>query len=242
MKTQKLKHHTKNTLYEQLANTIRKNIQDNIYKRGEQIPSEMEFHKTTGLSRSTIRKALNILTEEGLLTKVHGKGTFVSKTQRIEQNKSSFLSFTDNVERMGKTMTTKMVNAQITTSNKEQENFFNLPHQQKLIKITRIRYIDLNPICVETIWFTQLYKSLLHENLNGSLYSLLKNKYNVLPTIGKKVFGMSYADQNEASFLNVPSGSALMLIENYVNDSNNRPLHITYQVIRGDKFKYAVTE
>lgn len=57
---------------------------------------------------------------------------------------------------------------------------------------------------------------------------------------GSKTIELCYASSEEAELLDVPRGSALMLIEDMVYDSNGTPLHISKQVVRGDKFKYAL--
>ena len=64
--------------YIQLSDEIRNMILNNEYKYGEMFPPERELETVYGMDRKTIRKALNILVEEGMLTRVKGKGTFVN--------------------------------------------------------------------------------------------------------------------------------------------------------------------
>ena len=72
------------------------------------------------------------------------------------------------------------------------------------------------------------------------LYSILQNDYNIIPYNGSKTIELCYASQEESELLDVPRGSALMLVEDLVYDSSGTPLHISKQVVRGDKFKYAL--
>ena len=65
-------------LYEQIESDIREKIRTKIYAAGEQIPTEMELCKMYGVSRITVRRALDDLIVEGLLERRHGKGTFVA--------------------------------------------------------------------------------------------------------------------------------------------------------------------
>ncbi|MDT2764271.1 GntR family transcriptional regulator [Enterococcus asini] len=231
-------------LYVQLADELRDKIAQGEFVPDSQIPSENELHQTTGYSRSTVRKALAILVEEGRLTKVHGKGTFVTALDNHLVNKQNhhFLSLTENIRKRGQTLTTKVVDLRWVEPTREQTQFFQLTEDAQLLEITRLRILDDFPLCVETDWFTSDFASLESEDLAGSLYGLLREKFDVQPATGKKTFSISYATQQEAFLLDVPRGSALMEIEDYVNDHKGTPLHIARQVLRGDRFKYVVID
>ena len=68
-----------NPLYAELADSLRSDIESGIYAPGDRMPSEPTLCETTGYSRSTVRKALQLLVDEGYITKSQGKGTFVSE-------------------------------------------------------------------------------------------------------------------------------------------------------------------
>lgn len=231
-------------LYIQLADELRQKIAQGEYALDAQIPSENELHQTTGYSRSTVRKALSILVNEGLLTKVHGKGTFVTDQTVVPQIQPPhhFLSLTENIRNHGQKLSTKLVNIRWVEATVDQLQFFHLVEDEQLLEITRLRILDDFPLCVETDWFTKAFATLENEDLAGSLYELLQEKYEIHPATGKKSFSISYASQQEAFLLDVPRGSALMEIEDYVNDSQGAPLHMARQVLRGDRFKYVVVE
>ena len=180
-----------------------------------------------------------VLVSEKLLVKAHGKGTFVAAAKSKISN-STFLSFTENVTSMGKTLVTKTIRVTHTTPTEHQMHFFEMATQEPRIMIERLRIVDHVPICVETSWFSQKFDSLEHKDLNGSLYSILQNDYNIIPYNGSKTIELCYASQEESELLDVPRGSALMLVEDLVYDSSGTPLHISKQVVRGDKFKYAL--
>ena len=234
-----LNNETSELLYKQLANIIRNDIFEGRFKQDERIPSEFDLSHIYKISRSTVRKAISLLSEEGLLVKIHGKGTFVA-SPKFKNSSSTFLSFTENVDAMGKSLITNTISRYYETATPDQKRFFQLDGAEELLKIIRLRSIEALPICVETTWFTKDYDSLLTKNLNGSLYSVLRKDYEIEPSAASKTIELCYASAQEAELLDVPRGSALMLVEDYVYDSYNNPLHITKQVVRGDKFKYAL--
>lgn len=229
-------------IYIQLADELRKQIRDETFAKGTKIPSENALHESTGYSRSTVRKAIEILVKEKLLTKVHGKGTFVTQQTPPSEQTHHFLSFTENVERQGQTLTTKTVDLRWVTPDLQQQAFFGISEEDQLLEIIRLRSIDGVPICVETDWFTKEFASLEQEDLDRSIYQILTQKFGITPTTGKKTFEISYTTPQEAFLLDIPRGTALMLIEDHVYSNYGQPLHISKQVLRGDKFKYAVIE
>lgn len=234
---------SKSLLYEQLVDTLSDRIQNNIYKSGEMIPSELELQHEFGVSRSTVRKALNILSQKNILMKIPGKGTFVSdKKSPIETNSKRFLSFTDNVKRSGKKLTTKLIYTKDVDNNEKQCAFFNIQESEKLVKIKRLRYLDGEPFCIESTWLSEKYSDITNEDLDGSLYQILRKKYDSIPNNGQKTFKITFATQEESFLLDVSRGSALMKINDYVYDQNGAPLHISEQILKGDKFTYAVNQ
>ncbi|WP_155286912.1 GntR family transcriptional regulator [Lacticaseibacillus zhaodongensis] len=227
-----------NTLYGQLADKLRSEITSGKYNSGSKLPTEFELRRATNLSRSTIRHALDLLVNDGTLVKIHGKGTFVRENVSSDTPRTQFLSLTSNAERLGVTMTTKLVDARLTSPTKSQQEFFTIEPTNQLVELTRLRYIDNEPFCVETNYFTSQYKSLINKNLSGSLYKLLKTDYKIVPAGGHKTFAIAYASANEAFLLQVERNTPLMEITDYVYGPAKKPLHISRQVIRSDKYKY----
>ena len=91
-------------LYHQLADTLRTRILTGSYAADAKIPSEAELQEDTGLSRSTVRKALDMLVDEGLIQKERGKGAFVASDVHSHANDLLFSSFTAMMERQGSTV------------------------------------------------------------------------------------------------------------------------------------------
>ena len=87
-------------LYEQIKDTLRGRILDGTYAPHSQMPSEHELCALFGVSRITVRQALGDLQKEGLLFKLHGKGTFVSKPKAF-QNVTSLQGFGEAMSSMG---------------------------------------------------------------------------------------------------------------------------------------------
>jgi len=230
------------TLYAQLADKLYESIKAQHYPAGTKLPTENELHLSTGMSRSTVRKALELLVDADLVVKIHGKGTFVSGTKKTNTKIAHFTSLTENLAEMGKIAFSKVISQKFVNPTSSQREFFNITEKTQLLEIDRLRYLDNKPFCIDKTWFTTEYKSLMNEDLSGSLYILLRNNYHTTPSTGRKTFAITYASQDAAALLNVALNTPLMHIEDSVYDENGNPLHLSDQQIRSDRYKYAINQ
>ncbi len=234
-----------NPLYIELADRLRHDIESGAYAPGDRMPSEPTLCRVTGHSRSTVRKALQLLVDQGYVTKSQGKGTFVSELpQRVAAASKltpTFLSFTDNVRQMGGTPVTRAIDLRTVPPTVGLAEFFGVTESDELFEVTRLRSVDGEPVMLETIWLPLAYADLTGQELDGSLYQALKERYGKEAATGTKSIGICYANNREAFQLGVDRGSPLMLIEDHVFDQNDAPLHVSKQVMRGDKQQYSMS-
>lgn len=231
-------------LYAELADKLREDISAGIYKPGDQMPSEPTLCETTGYSRSTVRKALQLLVEEGYVTRSQGKGTFVSdvsgRASAVSGLTPSFLSYTENVRSLGGIPDTHTLDIRVVPPTAGLKEFFGITDENRLFEVTRLRSSDGEPICLETIWLPMLYADLTGRELDGSIYLALRERYAILPENGTKFIGICHANNRESFQLRVERDTPLLLIEDHVYDQRGRPLHVTKQVMRGDKHRYSM--
>lgn len=233
-----------NPLYIELADKLRTDIEAGVYAPGDRMPSEPTLCRTTGHSRSTVRKALQLLVDQGYITKAQGKGTFVSELpQRVEAASKlapTFLSFTENARQMGATPETRTIDLRTVTPTPGLATFFGVDENDELFEVTRLRSVNGEPVMLETIWLPMAYADLDGTELNGSLYQALKAHYGKEPSTGTKSIGICYANSRESFQLGVERDTPLMLIEDHVVDQDGAPLHVSKQVLRGDKHQYSM--
>ena len=98
-------------IYLQLKNILKGSIMSGEYSQNEMIPSETLLAETYQITRTTVRRAIAELVQEGLLRKEHGKGTFVS-LKPVTYSMWNFSSFTDYVQKKGKTPVSKILAAE----------------------------------------------------------------------------------------------------------------------------------
>ena len=237
MKTPVLSADSASPLYRQLMQRLRADIAAGVYPAHSRIPSEQELCEVYGVSRVTVRKALGELTQEGLLKRQQGKGTFVC-IPRLYSDLKDVNSFHDACRLMGCEPSTRLIHAQLVRADEEDRVKLDCDDGQ-VVEITRLRLADDLPVMIETNRFPMACAWLLEEKLTGSLYQLLEARH-LVPKRGIHEISLTYAVATEARLLTVEPGSALMRLDQVIYDQHDRPLHTSHQVIRGDRFTFRI--
>lgn len=228
-------------LYLQLKDDIINQINHGQLKGGEQIPTESELCEQYSVGRNTVRNAIKSLTEEGVLIKKQGKGTFVQH-RKIEENVISNLSFTSVCKSNGMVPSNKLITVALQPAVKEDVDALQIPLDSRILYISRVLYADGIPVIYDRLYLKEDFSGLLTEPLdNVSVYSLLYEKYGIIMKNSHKVIELAYASEEEAKLLKIKPGAPVLLMNETVYDNNGIPAHRTKQIILGDRFKYAVS-
>lgn len=227
-----------NPLYKQLIQRLRTDIQSGVYPVHSRFPSELSLCDAYGVSRVTVRKALSVLTQEGLLERHQGVGTFVC-TPRIHKDLRSVNSFSEACRLMGAEPSTDVISAQLLPADGEDQTSLLLAPDEQVVELVRLRRMDGVPVMLETNRFPSHYAWLLQEDLTGSLYSLLHDR-NVDPGQATHEVSLCYAAPREAHLLDVAPESALLSLFEVIYDLSGHPLHTSHQRIRGDRFAFRI--
>ena len=159
-------------MYKQVAGIISEGIRTGELKVGEKLPSEFELMKDFNVSRVTIRGAISELVTDGLLVRSQGKGTFVAPQKKL-QSANDTTGLTDSCRQAGKVLKSQVLSVEYAYPTHADSEFLAVDESQQVIEIKRLRYIDGHPSILETLYFPRKYDFLLHENLEGSVFSIL---------------------------------------------------------------------
>ena len=234
----KLQSVSSSPLYHQLMQRIMEDIEKGNYPIGSRIPPEHELEETYQVSRVTVRRALAELTAEGMLERKQGKGTFVS-APRISQDLKSIHSFHDSCRQNGVRPTTRVIHVQEVPADAADITDLNVRDGDRVVETLRVRSADGEPVVLEKNHFSMGYAYLENENLNGSLYNVLRD-YGVEPRQATHDISLAYATEAQAKLLNIVPGSPLMRLREVVYDQRGRALHNSVQLIRGDRFVFRI--
>ncbi|MFY9524835.1 MAG: GntR family transcriptional regulator [Limnochordia bacterium] len=225
-------------LYHQLKEILREQIANRAYKPHQQIPSEPELQRMYGLSRATIRKAIDGLVREGLVYRRHGKGTFVADPK--DRQRITLDSFTANMRALGFAPSTVVLESKLLSeAERELAQKLGLEPGEPVVRLKRLRYLDGEPILLATSYLpAHLFPGLEREELTDSLYLVLVEKYGVTPSWGEDFIEPVILSQAEAEVLGTAAGSPALLVERHAYTADNDIVEICFSLIRGDKAKF----
>jgi len=205
----------------QLREILRKAVEREL-PPGSPIPSERELAERYQVSRLTVRSAIGKLVEEGLLSRVRGKGTFTA-TRRIDLQ-LYLMSFTDDMRRRGLVPTTEILGTTSEIPPTATANALGLGEAQTALRLRRLRRADGVPLAVERGWYHPDHLSGLFElDLTQSLYAQLAQQYDVRLDHAWQTVWAESADRETARLLGIKPGSPLLVFRR-VASMNGDPL------------------
>ena len=221
-------------LYAQLMNQLQADIHRGLYPVGSRIPPEHELEMNYGVSRVTVRRALQELTGEGLLERKQGKGTFVAmpKGKAVERK---LRGFHDVCREAGRLPTAEVLSLREMPAEDRDREELNLPEESQVIECFRLLKADGEPVMLERNRFSMAYSYLAGADLQGGLYRCLQD-YGVRPEKATWDIGQRNITAEEGRLLDAEEGNMLLAIRQVVYDQKGRPLHNSEQLIRGDRY------
>jgi GntR family transcriptional regulator len=220
-------------LYLQLGAAIRNAIDGRIVKGGEALPSERELMAATGLSRVTVRRAIEQLLQEGLLSRRHGSGTFVAP--QIDQPLSLLIGFSDDMRRRGASASSILLDKSIGQPSPDEAMKLGLSAGDQVVRLSRVRLSDGDPLAIEHAVVPAACVSL--DEIGESLYRALATR-NLMPVRALQRLRAVTADKREAKLLDIAVGSAILHIERRSFLANGRPIEVTRSAYRGDRYDF----
>jgi GntR family transcriptional regulator len=227
-------------LYIQLKDVLIKKIKTGEWPAGFKLPSELDLCKLYSISRNTVRGAIAELSSEGILVCKQGKGTFVNY-QKVEENISANQSFTSVCIANGMKPSNKLITLALQPAGPKDRAALGIDQDEKIVYIERVLMGNQIPVIYDQVYLSGRFSTILKENLEGvSLYATLHRVFNIVPKRSHKTIELAYANQREASLLNIRKDSPVLLMNEVVYDFENSPVHRTRQIILGDRFKYVI--
>lgn len=163
-------------LYKQIANKIKEDIQSANLAHGDAIPTESKLTEIYGVSRVTIRQAIKLLVEEGLLYKIQGSGTYISH-DKIEHNISKLQGFTEEMDLLQNNPANKILAFEVTIPTEEIREILKLKEDEKVYYVKRLRLADNEPLVIEESYLpVTLFPELSIDVMENSKYDYIESK------------------------------------------------------------------
>jgi GntR family transcriptional regulator len=224
-------------LHIQLADLIRDQVLRKELRPTNRLPSEREMCEMYHISRITVRKALNTLSQEGLVQSAAGKGTFIADPAFNEELRP-LSSFTQDLQRRGLETSSRILEAVILPADDLLCSKLNLPRGAEVVRLSRLRMVNEQPIAVQT-------SELPHHFCQGvleidfcdrSLYDVLRHQYHLALAHSDTVIMAGLAQAQEAALLQLKRPAAVLISNQTTYLESGAVIEITRSVFHADRY------
>ncbi len=228
--------------YESIADDLRRSIENGDLKCGEKLPTVVELCNLYGVSKITIKRALEQLTELGFVTSRRGSGTYVKET--VAQNQNLYLlaksdramGFTR--EHIDRPVSSVVYAFDILVPPAEIADKLNMDHDDFAYYVERVRLIDDLPIVIEYTYMPlYLIPGLKKNHLYGSIYRFIREEAGLNITSFHRVVRAIAATDEEAERLQTDPGAPLLELEQTGFLDNGQPFEYSRSRNVGDRYE-----
>ncbi|WP_069804336.1 GntR family transcriptional regulator [Thermogemmatispora onikobensis] len=222
----------------QVERDMRERILNGTWKPGQQLPGEMELCNLYGVSRTTVRQALAVLVDEGLIVRERGRGSFV-RDLTITAGARGLTSFSDEMAARGMHAGARVLSIGLEPSTPDMAQRLHLAAGESVVVIRRVRYANDTPIGIQTAYLPAArFPGLERADLNErSLYQYLEERYGVVPAEAVEIFAMTSISGQQAQLLQVSEGACGFHVERLTFDEAKQPFEFVVSILRGDRYR-----
>jgi GntR family transcriptional regulator len=204
---------------------------------GQAIPSERQLSTELGVSRLTVRAALDDLVREGFLERRHGAGTFVSEPKIAQE--LTMTSFTEDMQRRGMVPSSKTLELKTVTAGARLGRLLHVSPSEPIVVVTRLRYADRETMAIETLHVAEpLVPGLTAKDLEQhSFYELLEDRFGIVVVGGSQAIEPTVTNEEESAALGVPLHSPAFLFERTTRAADGRIVEYVRSIYRGDRYR-----
>ena len=221
-------------LYLQLQRKIRNAVETDLLKAGDALPAEREIAAAMGVSRVTVRRSIDDLVQEGLLTQRQGAGTFVA--DRVEQPLNYLKSFSEIMKDRGKQPGSRWLDRSVGMPHEDELRALQLKPDEEVVRFHRLRLADDKPTALETATIPRRFL----DNpflVDASLYEAL-TRQGLRPVKALQRLRAISIDEKRAALLEIPVDSAVLYIERLGLLEDGVPVEFTRSYFPGDSYDF----
>ncbi len=225
-------------IYYRIQLDILDELQRGVLKPGEQLPSEADLAQRYQVSRITAKRALDELVKQGRVFRQQGRGTFVAQAQI--RDISGLVSFSEDVTTRGFVPSSKVLDFEEMEPEAGVRERLHLQDGEHAFLLKRLRLASGEPVAVETAYINaRLCPGLVKEDFSrASLYAILREKYQVVPTWADAEIEAMAATKQEASLLKSRAGQPVLVARRLTFAANYDVIETVRSVYRGDRFTF----
>ena len=235
----KIDHNSALPLHAQVEQMIRELIKLPEYQQGEHLPKEVDIARRLGVSRNTVRHALNKLVFEGLLERKKGVGTKVSNP-KVSTRLKDWVSFTKEMNEQGIEVINYEIEVKEVFANEEVAKKLNIEKGTKLVQLSRLRGTHQTPSLLSISWLHPRLGLTGKEDYSRPLYEILDEEFHTVVALSREEISSIIAGEELARQLKIESNDPVLYRKRLVFDPGNRPVEYNKVYYRGESFIYSI--
>lgn len=230
----------KQSKYNEIVKAIIQDIDQGILQARDRLPSEKELQDRFGVSRVTVRKAIDVLIDEGYVVRDYRKGTFIS--ERITYKKmNEIVSFTKSALLRGDIPSTIVHSIDEVKPDPFLMKYLRIGAEEQLIQIRRTRLTNGFPLIYEeSYWIASIVGTFDQAKASASLFEYLKKEKGIIPVYSLQELDAIGAAGQIAEALQVHEQFPLLRSLMVFYDASDRPYELAFNYYRTDRCKLSM--
>lgn len=210
-------------------------------KRGDKLPTEAELSHMFAVNRMTVRKAMDSLVFDAMVTRQPGKGTFLTseKPKDLIYTLKNITSFGNDMQSAGIKPSYQAAEVKVIQADSELSKMLKLKNDERVIYSLRVLHANDIPVLIEKSYLPYCkFKDILDMDFNTTLYQTITEKFDITLDHATQCLTAEFPGEEEARIFGLSEPCPCMKMETVVYDPHNSPVEALFAYYRGDKYKF----
>lgn len=225
-------------IYEKIADELKQNIKQGVYQAGEKLPTETQLIKRFRVDRHTIRRAIALLKQEGLLKVAQGRGVLITG-KPILYPITSRVRCNDALIKQGFETSFQLLRSVAIPASEAIAKQLEILPGEPVAWIERLMFANTLPVCIGSSYFPLDYfpNLLAYEARMWSLSRLLREVYGCDHLRRQTSITARLIDPDDAQYLRLQPNDTILVVKSINVDQNNRVIEYGVTRFRGDQIE-----
>lgn len=226
-------------IYKELLNRVNNGTYNNL---NNPIPNEIQLSKEFDCSRMTMRRAIDLLVQEGIIYRRRGSGSFIrdntsSKYSPVFKLNNEVISgLTDSIEY---DIVNKLISFKLIFATESIKNALSIKLNDPVYEIIRVRYINNSPYVIEKTYMNaSIISGITEEILRKSIYKYIEEELKLSISSSKKILRASPSTESDRDYLLLSENEPILEVEQIAYLSNGKAFEYSFSRHRYDKFEF----
>jgi len=230
-------------IYQQIKDWLRQQVKHGAWPEHYKLKAETDLAIELGVSRGTMRKAIIDLIEEGLFTRIHGRGTFVASATLEQPLAERFVTFSEDLMARGIAFETRVIEQSVIRPAESITSLLGLQPGDEVFFLKRVRSIGGEPLVIleNYLPYTRCRGIERYDFTRYRLFEVLEEHLRLELDWGRRSFEARVADADIARLLGISESRPVMFAEQIVYLSDESPIELSNLWFKGERFKLSAT-